>query len=131
VALGLVLLGALAGCARPTPPLAPVSAAPPARAMAEAENANAPAGDDPGETALDAVRAALAAAGPDEGMDEGLFSREAIHLARIELAKEALVEDNAQKQRVDVQEQLQRELDALTADEHPAKSRRRQQGAHR
>jgi hypothetical protein len=129
--LGAALsLAILAGCARPAPPVAPISAAPHASPVAETVSASE-AADDPGEAALDAARAALAATDPDNGADEGLFSPEAIHLARIELAKQALVEDNAQKQRIDVQEQLQRELDAINAGENPAKSRRRQRGAHR
>ena len=37
----------------------------------------------------------------------------AVHQARIEMAREALIEDNLNKERIDLAEELQRELAAL------------------
>jgi hypothetical protein len=121
-ALGVVVLAlatALAGCAGRVP----VPTNRPAEASAirgDAAEPAAPRDEVDTRAALDAARVALAAAEDEEG-DEGVsFSVEAIHRARIAMAREALVEENAMKQRIDVEEQLQRELEALS--DRPAKS---------
>jgi hypothetical protein len=110
-------------------PAARAPAIPAAAPVAAAAEPKEPAPEEQAETAVDAARAALGATADDEGNgDAPLFSPEAIHMARIELAKEALVEDNALKQRIDLEEELQRELDAR---ERPQESHGRQRGARR
>jgi hypothetical protein len=51
-----------------------------------------------------------------------------VHRARIEMARAALVEENMNKERVDLAEELQRELAALQASSQASKSRRRHGG---
>jgi hypothetical protein len=53
----------------------------------------------------------------------GGLDPEVIHRARIEMARAALVEENANKERVDLAEELQRELAALQATTQSSKSR--------
>ena len=50
---------------------------------------------------------------------------EVIHRARIEMAREALVDENAGKEQVDLAEELQRELAALQESSEASKSRAR------
>jgi hypothetical protein len=52
-----------------------------------------------------------------------MFPSEALHAARIELAREELVEANLAKARLDLQEELERELASLQATSETAKSR--------
>ena len=47
-----------------------------------------------------------------------------IHAARLEMARQALVEDNLAKERMDVAEELERELAALQNTGQTGKSRR-------
>lgn len=53
----------------------------------------------------------------------GGLDPEVIHRARIEMARAALVEENENKERVDLAEELQRELAALQAGPQTSKSR--------
>jgi len=52
-----------------------------------------------------------------------MLEPQALHLARIELAREDLVESNEAKERLDLEEELQRELAALQATSQTSKSR--------
>ncbi len=58
-----------------------------------------------------------------ESLRLGGLDPEAVHRARIEMAREALVEENVGKERVDLAEELQRELAALQATSQTSKSR--------
>jgi len=132
-ALLVAVLGVtLAGCASAatgTRLPAPVNAAPaPVTESDDAERAAA---------SLEAARAAISQAAatpapPASNDEEPLgYTPEALHEARILLAREALVEANAAKQRVDIEEQLQRELEQLMERDRTAKSRRHHARAHR
>jgi hypothetical protein len=127
--LGLVL----AGCApvgqaeNLRTPATPVSewrddgaAAALARSMAEhlaAAHAVETNAAPPGETT------AADPAAPTTSADATGLEPEVIHRARIEMAREALVDDNANKERVDLAEELQRELAALQESTEASKSR--------
>jgi hypothetical protein len=120
-----VLLGlSLGGCARASLPAR--IAAP----QAPEAQVSQPAREDDaliaelGDEALASARAALFAAresAPTGGV--GAVAPEVIHEARIELARQELVEDNLAKQRLDVQEELERELADLQATTQTSKSR--------
>ena len=63
-----------------------------------------------------------------EPLPFGGIEPEVVHRARIEMARAALVEENQNKERVDLAEELQRELAALQASAQTSKSRVRHGG---
>jgi hypothetical protein len=74
---------------------------------------------------------------PSDGADESptaipqeiaSFEPEVVHRAKIDMAREALVEENLNKERVDLAEELQRELAALQASQ--ASKSRAHRGGH-
>jgi hypothetical protein len=74
-------------------------------------------------TLLEPGGPAATPAEPGAGGSAGPFEPEVVHRARIEMAREALVEDNLNKARVDLAEELQRELAALQESTGTSKSR--------
>ena len=64
----------------------------------------------------------------NEPLPFGGIEPEVVHRARIEMARAALVEENQNKERVDLAEELQRELAALQASTQTSKSRVRHGG---
>jgi hypothetical protein len=58
----------------------------------------------------------------------GGLDPEVIHRARIEMARAALIEENSNKERVDLAEELQRELATLQATSQSSKSRTKHGG---
>ena len=77
---------------------------------------------------LPAPSTAAPAPAEDAPQTLGGFEPGAVHQARIELARAELVEENLNKERVDLAEELQRELAALRASQ-TSKSRVRRGGA--
>jgi hypothetical protein len=126
IAVALLGLG-LAGCApathlRAKGPAAPVS---PWRDGAD-DLATRAAGSErlaEASTLLESAASPATPADPGAPGSFGPFEPEAVHLARIEMAREALVEDNLNKARVDLAEELQRELAALQESSGTSKSR--------
>lgn len=78
---------------------------------------------------LDEVRAALTSDAPAEAPPP-MFPSEALHQARIELAREELVENNLAKARLDLQEELERELANVQATSETTKSRSKHARPH-
>lgn len=66
---------------------------------------------------------AMATLGPEAAASMSALEPTAVHEARIEMAREALVEDNLNKERIDLAEELQRELATLQAGGETSKSR--------
>ena len=137
-AAALALLGfVLAGCAPA------VSATPPRTAVApvsqwndgsgeRASSSESPSADDgasQAEQALMAARMSLMSASEQAAL--GGVSPDLVHATRIEMARQALVEDNSNKERVDVAEELERELAALQASDQTSKSRVRHATANK
>jgi hypothetical protein len=84
--------------------------------------ATAPEEVAPGAPGTPAPVAEAQPAGDHEPPFGGL-EPEVVHRARIEMARAALVEENENKERVDLAEELQRELAALQATSQSSKSR--------
>ena len=132
VAVALLGLG-LAGCAPAAQPQAKVPAAPVSAwhdtsDTREGTEDVAPVGA-AGAARLSEVSALLGAAESGAPADPGAegplgpFEPEVVHRARIAMAREALVEDNLNKARVDLAEELMRELAALQESSGTNKSR--------
>ncbi len=81
----------------------------------------------PAQEARGEPREALAT---DMSPGSGVFDPEVVHRARIAMARAALVEDNLNKARVDLAEELARELAALQ-DGETSKSRVKHGKAHK
>ena len=127
----------LAGCAPAAPAVSARSPAPPVSQWAdgtddelaetESEEADPDGLSETPPLPAPSLSAAAAAGGERESSGEpfvlGGLDPEVIHRARIEMARAALVEENANKERVDLAEELQRELAALQATTQSSKSR--------
>jgi hypothetical protein len=129
----------LAGCAPAAPAASPRTPAPPAVPVSPVSQWEDGTDDDlaetePEEADLDGLSdapplpptASQASPAGESGSEQfmlGGLDPEVIHRARIEMARAALVEENANKERVDLAEELQRELAALEATTQSSKSR--------
>ncbi|HEY2509265.1 MAG TPA: hypothetical protein VGI39_00280 [Polyangiaceae bacterium] len=75
------------------------------------------------------LQGAVTADSPSDALPP-MFPSEALHQARIELAREELVENNLAKARLDLQEELERELANLQGTSETTKSRVRHARPH-
>jgi hypothetical protein len=127
-ALPVVLLGlTLAGCSETARTARLQTTAPPVSEWQESTGDSATYAE-PAESAAEArtlfVSAeSMATLGPEATVSMSALEPMAVHEARIEMAREALVEDNLNKERIDLAEELQRELAALQANSETSKSR--------
>jgi hypothetical protein len=127
-ALAVVLLGlTLAGCSETARTARLQTTVPPVSEWQESPGDSATYSE-PSESASEArtlfVSAeAMVTLGPEATASMSALEPTAVHEARIEMAREALVEDNLNKERIDLAEELQRELAALQANGETSKSR--------
>jgi hypothetical protein len=128
-AIAVALLGlGLAGCAPATHPQAKGPAVPVSPWHDGAEDVAAIGGVAAERlaevsTLLESTASPATPAEPGAEGAPGPFEPEVVHRARIAMAREALVEDNLNKARVDLAEELQRELAALQESSGTSKSR--------